>query len=100
LGENVLAQSVVQKSGQLWKFLLSLGALLLGSFAPLFPASGIGWTLGSVLAIAGYAFGIIAIRCRACGCMWFWEAAKDSRLYQRLFGQSSCPVCEHDFGTQ
>jgi len=96
----LLDQSVIRKSGQLWKFLFALGALLLGSFAPLFPASGMDWTVGSIVAIAGYVVGLVTIRCSACRSMWFWEAAKDSRLYPSLFGQSSCPVCEHDFGAK
>jgi hypothetical protein len=93
----MLGKSVIRGSGQLWKFVLAAGALLVGSFAPLLPASGIDWTAGSAIAIVGYVYGIIAIRCSRCKSMWLWEAAKDTRLYQRLFGDSSCPACGHKF---
>ncbi len=93
----MLKQSVISQSGQGWKLVIAILALLVGSFAPLFPDMGISWTLGTVVAIVGYIFGMIAIRCMHCGNLWFWEAAKDAGLYSPLFKKSSCPNCGHDF---
>lgn len=89
--------SLINQSGQLWKFWLALLALLIGSFAPLAPAAGIGWTAGSIIALAGYGFGLFAIRCDHCKSMWFWEAAKDAALYAPIFKGQACPGCQHDF---
>jgi hypothetical protein len=87
-------KSVIFQSGQSWKLLAAIMILLSGSFAPLFPTLGISWTAGTVLAFAGYGFGLISIRCAKCHSMWFWEAAKDPGLYGPLFKNSTCPVCE------
>jgi len=89
--------SVLGQSGQLWKFYVAVIALLVGSIAPLFPESGVSMTSGSVLAIAGYVFGMVAIRCSECGSMWFWEAAKDAGLYGTIFKKSCCPSCQHSY---
>lgn len=91
--------SVIRLSGQLWKLVVALLALLVGSFAPLYEPSGISWTAGSIIAIAGYAFGIISIQCSHCGVRWFWQAATDGSVYGRLFKQSSCPKCGYNFKT-
>jgi hypothetical protein len=89
--------SVLVQSGQSWKLYLAIIALLGGSIAPLFPESGISMTSGSVIAIVGYVFGLVAIRCSECGSMWFWEAAKDAGLYGAIFKKSCCPNCQHSY---
>jgi hypothetical protein len=94
----MLKKSVITRSGQLWKLVIAILALLVGSFAPLYPVTSISWTAGTVIAIIGYLFGMLAIRCKACGKMWFWEAAKDAGLYGPLFKQSACPNCGQEFG--
>jgi len=91
-------QSVITRSGQLWKLTVAVLALLVGSFAPLYPVAGISWTVGTVIAIVGYLFGMLAIHCKGCRKLWFWEAAKDVGLYGPLFKQSVCPNCGHEFG--
>jgi len=93
----MLKQSVITQSGQLWKLAVAVLALLVGSFAPLYPETGISWTAGTVIAIAGYVFGMLAIRCKECGKMWFWEAAKDAGFYGPIFKRSQCPNCGHEF---
>lgn len=90
-------RSVVRESGQSWKFLLGNAGLLIGSFAPLWPALGIDWVAGTVLAVAGYSFLCVAIRCTACSKRWFWEAALNPELYGRLWRDSSCPHCTQKF---
>jgi hypothetical protein len=94
----MLKKSVITRSGQLWKLVIAILALLVGSFAPLYPVTSISWTAGMVIAIIGYLFGVLAIRCKDCGKMWFWEAAKDSRLYGPLIQQSACPNCGQEYG--
>jgi hypothetical protein len=91
--------SVLAATGQTWKLAVAIGGLVAGSIAPLWPeATGLDWTSGSVLAVAAYAFGTLAIRCPACGNRWFWEAALDAGLYRPLFRGSACPKCQRDFG--
>jgi hypothetical protein len=93
------APSVIRATGQLWKLVLAIAALVVGSIAPLWPeATGLDWTTGTILAVAGYAFGCLAIRCPQCGSRWFWEAALDAGLYGRLFGAPTCPKCNTRFG--
>lgn len=89
--------SVVRTTGQVWKFVLAAGGVLVGSFAPLWPATGIGWTSGTIIAVAGYAFGCLAIRCPACSKRWLWEAALRPELYAPLAREAACPLCRKDF---
>ena len=90
----MLEKSVVRRSGQLWKLVLAVICLMVGSFAPVYPETGISWTAGTIIAIGGYLFGLVAIRCGQCNSRWFWEAAKDAGLYGPLFKSSECPDCE------
>jgi hypothetical protein len=92
------AESVIRLTGQYWKLMAGIGLLLIGSFAPLFSTIGMSWTGGTILAIAGYAFACLAIRCPGCGSRWFWQAALDAGLYRPLFTRSACPQCQRDFG--
>jgi hypothetical protein len=89
--------SVIRLTGQAWKVALGAAALVGGSFAPLVAATGMSWTAGTVLAVAGYAFTCLAVRCPACGSRWFWQAALDASLYSRLFRGQSCPRCRRDY---
>lgn len=93
----MLPNSVIRATGQNWKLGLAILSLLVGSFAPLFHGSGISWTGGTVLACAGYAYGLLAIRCPDCGIRWFWQAALQAELYKPLMTQSNCPSCKHEF---
>ena len=91
--------SVITQSGQLWKLILGVVALLEGSIAPLFPETGISMTAGTVIAILGYAFSLLLIRCKSCNSMWLWEAAKDAGWYGPLFKTAECPACKHNYGS-
>jgi hypothetical protein len=99
-GARVNQSSVIRLTGQMWKLVAGIAALLIGSFAPLFEASGISWTSGTVLAIAGYVFACVAVRCPSCGRRWFWQAALDAGLYGPLFRSSACPACKRDFAAR
>lgn len=92
-----MKDSVVARTGQSWKLWLAVALLLVGSFLPLYAAAGLSWTGGTVLAIIGYAFGCLAIRCPACGNRWFWSAALDASHYKPLLTAPACPMCQTDF---
>jgi hypothetical protein len=83
---------------QYWKLAIGVAALVLGSLAPLVEATGISWTSGTIIAVVGYVFALVAVRCPGCGSRWFWQAALDASLYRPLFKGSSCPACKRDFG--
>ena len=89
--------SVVGLTGQYWKLGVGIGALLVGSVAPLFAVSGINWTSGTIIACVGYVYSVAFVRCPACGSRWFWQAALDATWYPPLFKGSACPACKHDF---
>jgi hypothetical protein len=92
-----MRSSVISWTGQSWKLVVSIALLLIGTFGPLVPSAGLGWTAGTILAVVGYAFGVWFIVCPTCGDRWFWSAALDARLYGRLFGQPACPSCKRNF---
>ena len=94
---NYLNDSLLAKSGQLWKLAGAILALVFGSFAPLYPALGISWTVGTLIAIIGYMFGLIFIRCVSCTNPWLWEATKGNTEYSLLFKSLPYPKCGHDF---
>lgn len=72
--------------------------LLVGSFVPLFESVGMSWTVGTILAVLGYAFGCLFIRCPDCGNRWFWSAALDGTLYKPLMTVPACTSCKKEFG--
>lgn len=94
----MLDNSVIGRTGQAWKLYLAIALMLYGSFAPLWPTLRTSWTLGTIIVVAGYAFGIWFITCPKCRNRWFWSAALDGRLYGPLFKASDCPACKAGFG--
>jgi len=94
----MFGSSVVSRTGQSWKLVVAILLMLVGSFAPLWEASGMNWTVGTILAVVGYVYGTFFIVCPKCGKRWFWAAALDAGLYGPLFRGSACPACKHDFG--
>ncbi len=89
--------SILSLTGQYWKLVSGVMALIVGSVAPLFDGSGLNWTTGSILACFGYAFTLFAVRCPDCGSRWFWQAALDATLYAPIFKSSACPACKRDY---
>ena len=63
----MFGKSVVAKTGQSWKLVVAIVLMVVGSFAPLWEGFGINWTVGTILVIVGYAFGIWFIVCPGCG---------------------------------
>ena len=94
------ANSVIRLTGQFWKLAVGALALLIGSLAPLVGASGMSWTTGTVIAVVGYTFACMAVRCPGCGSRWLWQAALDAGLYRPLFTRPACPQCQRDFHRQ
>ena len=87
--------SVVRSTGQWWKLVIAVLALLLGSIAPFFEASRMSWTVGTIIAVIGYGFSLAFIRCPGCGQHWFWRALVYSEMYRPLFTEPDCPSCEY-----
>jgi|CXWL01.1.fsa_nt_gi hypothetical protein len=96
----MLNNSVLTRTGQSWKLVTAILLMLIGSFAPLWDGSRINWTWGTVLAVAGYVYGVLFIVCPKCGNRWFWSAALDATLYGPLFRAPACPACKQDFGAR
>ena len=90
-------ESVIGRTGQWWKVVLGIAALLFGSVAPLFEDSGISMTTGTLIAVAGYGLAAALIRCPGCGERWFWKALLDAGLYKPLFTQTACPACHREY---
>lgn len=87
--------SVIRNTGQWWKLVTGIAALLMGSIAPFFQASGMSWTVGTILAAVGYGFALAFIRCPGCGQRWFWKALIYSEIYGALFKERNCPSCNY-----
>lgn len=94
---SVFSNSVIQQTGQFWKLAIAVLALLVGSFAPIWPETGISWTAGTILAIGGYIFGCLSIACPDCKKKWFWEALMRAEWYKPLFTEPTCPACSKEF---
>jgi len=87
------SNSVLRNTDQTWKLVVAIVALLAGSILPAFPATGLSWTAGTILALAGYAFGVLLIRCPACGARWFWDALMQPEIYKDVLTKPECPTC-------
>jgi hypothetical protein len=94
----MFSNSVIRKTGQWWKLVVGTVVLLVGSIVPAFEASGMSWTVGTILAVLGYGFIIAFIRCPSCELRWFWKALLYAEMYGPLFKKAACPDCAHDFG--
>ena len=90
--------SVIRKTGQWWKLVIGIVAMLIGSIVPAFEASGMSWTTGTVIAVLGYGYVLAFIRCPSCELRWFWKALLYAEMYGPLFKNPACPNCAHDFG--
>lgn len=93
----MFSQSVISRTGQLWKFWLGVIAVLAGSIAPSVEAAGISWIAGTILAVAGYGLTVALTRCPACQERWLWKALLDAGLYGPLFKEPACPFCKKEF---
>lgn len=89
----MLDNSIIKNTGQTSKLVVAVVAMVIGSVAPAFPETGLSWTAGLVLSMAGYAYGVVLIRCPACGARWFWDAILRSEVYKAVFTEAECPEC-------
>lgn len=94
----MIADSVISRTGQFWKLALSIVLLLIGSIVPIFEQIGMSWTVGTIIAVIGYGFGLAFIQCPNCNSRWFWKAALYAELYGPLFKKPECPICKNHFG--
>jgi len=93
--------SVITKTGQLWKATLSFVLLICGSVLGYYGISHgalpIACFGGLALIAVSLIFPCLSIRCSMCGARWVWLALKqqnsNSWLFW-LFGQAECPVCK------
>ncbi len=92
-----MKNSVIKRSGQTWKLVLAALLMLAGSVLPLFDQLGMSWTVGTIIALAGYVLALAGIACPSCNARWLWMATLDARLYGPVFRESSCPKCETNF---
>jgi hypothetical protein len=81
----------------MWKFWVGVVALIFGSVVPIFEQSGVSWTAGTVIEVAGYGFTVAFVACPSCGQRWFYKGLLDAGIYGPLFSKSSCPNCDHLF---
>ena len=86
--------SVIRNTGQWWKLVIGVVALMLGSIAPIFESSGMSWTVGTIVAVIGYGFSLAFIRCPGCGQRRFRRALIYSEMYRPLFTDPGCPSCD------
>lgn len=93
----MFSQSVLSRTGQMWKFWFGISAVLVGSIVPVFEESGMSWTVGSIIAVVGYGFSVAMTRCPQCQDRWLWKALLDAGLYGPLFKKAECPSCKHAF---
>jgi hypothetical protein len=89
----MLRNSVIRSTGQTWKLAVAVLALVAGSIVPAFPAAGMSWTVGMIVAVAGYGFGLLLIRCPACRTRWFWDALMNPEVYKAVLAEPACPKC-------
>lgn len=89
--------SVIRKTGQLWKLYVGIVAMTFGSVAPVFEQSGLSWTAGTIIAVVGYVFTLAFVSCPECGQRWFYRAMLYAEMYGPLFGKSQCPACNKEF---
>jgi len=89
--------SVIRKTGQLWKLYVGIIAMAFGSVAPAFEQSGLSWTTGTVIAVLGYIFTLAFVSCPECGQRWFYRAILYAEMYGPLFSKSECPKCKKEF---
>ena len=92
-----MSESIIGRTGQWWKVIIGVAALLFGSIAPLFEATGITVTVGTAIAVVGYGFSVALTSCPGCGERWFWKALVDAGLYKPLFTKPTCPGCGREY---
>lgn len=91
--------SVIRITGQWWKLIVALFLVIGGGTAVAFgPAeySPLLVIIGAAIALAGFCFACITIRCPSCGKRWFWEAVSTQshrEWLSHVLGREDCPSC-------
>ena len=100
----MLEKSVLARSGQLWKVIGGVSAILIGGTALVYgiasdtaDGGGLLWIFaGMFLVFGGLAFACLAVRCPKCGARWVWMAVSQqssSNYGVWLVALSECPRC-------
>jgi hypothetical protein len=98
--------SVIKKTGQWWKAVVSFWVLMLGGAAMLWGLSNLSSSTpsytsalaisGMILAALGFAYACLSIRCPVCGARWVWMGASGKSSVEWLswlLSRSECPRC-------
>lgn len=97
--------SVLARTGQLWKVQVGICAVLVGGVALFYGivsdtegGGGLLWIVaGLLLVLGGLAFGCVGVSCPQCGARWVWMAVSQRNVsaYGTWLGSlSSCPMCD------
>src|SRR5215831_12577190 len=103
-------RTIIKRSGQWWKALASIFAVLGGASVmflglallqrtpsrPLYSFSALLSLGGLFIGILGFAFACVSIRCGSCGARWVWLAITQhspAEWLAWLLTQSHCPAC-------
>ena len=97
-------ESILSRTGQAWKFQLTMFCLLIALVLMLYAESRIdsltpeGFSLvmmlGVFIGLGGFFYAAVAIRCPDCGTHWFWDAVSGLRSDRWILGlfRSDCPM--------
>lgn len=95
------SNTVMNASGQVWKFYLATILIWTGIGTLIFGILGKNYFVlfGLLIGLSGIAFSCLAIRCPECGQRWYWQSLKRSikeskfGWVKRLFSQTECQSC-------
>jgi len=100
--------SIVKRTGQMWKLYLSFILLLLGSasiFGSIISAKTTSYSLmailifgGLIVSLSSLIFVIVSVRCPNCKAPWFWQGISGKSpgsWLLWLMSQTECPKCKH-----
>jgi hypothetical protein len=100
----MLEHSIITKTGQWWKFIVTFAGFIAGCILLLLGIrGGFGLEPNVVLVLWGFGLAIlffplfmISVRCPECGVRWIWLAARSKQIPGWLvwvFALQECPKC-------
>ena len=102
--------SVIRKTGQLWKMYLFFWGVVIGGLVMFYGLANLGNAeIGFALSLSGmgvgifsFIFGCVSIRCPKCNARWLWQgvSGKSSKEWLHwLLSHSECPKCKYEKST-
>lgn len=98
--------SIIKKSGQMWKLQLSFILIVIGGISLLFgikmtntQPDSISISLvfgGIIVSLASLIFGIVSVRCPICKAPWLWlgiSGKSSGEWLSWLLSRTECPKC-------